>query len=78
MEDTQSLASAADFQNVECVAAQNLRALVEHGLALALPVAVCDVLPWNNGWPDKEAAIRHLNGHIHEFGVPVLPFQLAR
>jgi len=55
-------------------AAQNLRALVERGLALALPVAVCDVLPWNNGWPDKEAAIRHLNGHIHEFGVPVLPF----
>jgi lysophospholipase L1-like esterase len=55
-------------------AARNLRALVERGLLLALPVAVCDVLPWNNGWPDKDAAIRHLNKHIHDFGVPVLPF----
>src|ERR1700712_1225065 len=32
------------------VAARNLRALVDRGLALGLPVAVCDVLPWNNGW----------------------------
>ena len=55
-------------------AARNLHALVERGLARALPVAVCDVLPWNNGWPDKDPAIRHLNMHIHELGVPVLPF----
>ncbi len=55
-------------------AAENLRTLVERGLALGLPVAVCDVLPWNNGWPAKEAPIRELNAHIHGFGVPVLPF----
>ena len=36
-------------------AARDLAALVERGLALGLPVAVCDVLPWNNGWPGKEA-----------------------
>ena len=42
-------------------AAANLRALVERGLALGLRVAVCDVLPWNNGWPAKEAPIRALN-----------------
>jgi lysophospholipase L1-like esterase len=55
-------------------AARDLRALVERGLALGLPVAVCDVLPWNNGWPDKEPAIRGLNEHIRGFGVTLLPF----
>lgn len=55
-------------------AARNLRALVERGLALGLPVAVCDVLPWNNGWPAKEPAIRELNAHIRAFGVTLLPF----
>ena len=39
----------------------NLRAMVERGLALGLRVAVCDVLPWNNGWPAQEAPIRALN-----------------
>jgi lysophospholipase L1-like esterase len=55
-------------------AARNLAALVERGLELGLPVAVCDVLPWNNGWPDKEPAIRELNARIRGFGVPLLPF----
>jgi lysophospholipase L1-like esterase len=55
-------------------AAATLHALVERGLALGLPVAVCDVLPWNNGWPQQEAPIRALNERIHGFGVPVLPF----
>jgi lysophospholipase L1-like esterase len=55
-------------------AVRDLRAMIDRGLALALPVAVCDVLPWNNGWPDKEPAIRELNAHVHAFGVPVLPF----
>jgi lysophospholipase L1-like esterase len=55
-------------------AAENLRALVERGRELGLPVAVCDVLPWNNGWPGKERPIRELNARIHAFGVPVLPF----
>ena len=56
------------------VAAATLGSLVERGLALGLPVAVCDVLPWNNGWPTKEAAIRALNAQIAGLGVPVLPF----
>ena len=55
-------------------AAANLESLVERGLALGLPVAVCDVLPWNNGWPQQEAPIRALNERIRGFGVPLLPF----
>jgi lysophospholipase L1-like esterase len=55
-------------------AAERLRALVGRGLGLGLPVAVCDVLPWNNGWPDKEAPIRALNARIAAIGVPLLPF----
>ena len=55
-------------------AARNLRALVEQGVELGLRVAVCDVLPWNNGWPAKEAPIRELNALISGFGVPLLPF----
>jgi lysophospholipase L1-like esterase len=55
-------------------AADTLRALVERGLGLGLRVAVCDVLPWNNGWPEQEAPIRALNARVHAFGVPVLPF----
>jgi lysophospholipase L1-like esterase len=54
-------------------AARDLAALVARGRALGLPVAVCDVLPWNNGWPAKEAAIRELNERIRGFGVPLLP-----
>ena len=56
------------------VAARTLGTLVERGLALGLPVAVCDVLPWNNGWPDHAPAIRRLNELIRAFGVPLLPF----
>jgi lysophospholipase L1-like esterase len=55
-------------------AAARLRALVERGLELGLRVAVCDVLPWNNGWPGREPAIRELNARIAAFGVPLLPF----
>ena len=55
-------------------AAANLRAMVERGLALGLPVAVCDVLPWNNGWPQKEPPIRALNALIEELPVPLLRF----
>lgn len=55
-------------------AARNLGQLVRGGLSLGLRVGVCDVLPWNNGWPAHEAAIRGLNDRIHAFGVPVLPF----
>jgi lysophospholipase L1-like esterase len=55
-------------------AAARLGAMVERGLELGLSVAVCDVLPWNNGWPDKEAPIRALNEQIRSIGVPLLPF----
>ncbi|HEY6960813.1 MAG TPA: GDSL-type esterase/lipase family protein [Gaiellaceae bacterium] len=55
-------------------AERNLRTMVERALALGLRVAVCDVLPWNNGWPDSEAPIRALNERIRALGVPLLPF----
>jgi lysophospholipase L1-like esterase len=55
-------------------AAHHLEELVRRGLALGLPVAVCDVLPWNNGWPAQEQPIRELNARIRALGVPLLPF----
>jgi lysophospholipase L1-like esterase len=55
-------------------AARNVTALVERGRALGLPVAVCDVLPWNNGWPEREPAIRALNERIRALNATLLPF----
>ena len=55
-------------------AARNLEKMVRRGLELGLRVAVCDVLPWNNGWPAHAAPIRSLNERITALGVPVLPF----
>jgi lysophospholipase L1-like esterase len=59
-------------------AAQNLRAMVHRGRELGLRVAIADVLPWNNGWPDAEPKIRRLNGLVAEIarneGVSLLPF----
>ena len=59
-------------------AAVNLRAMVRRGKELGLGVAVVDVLPWNNGWPDAEPQIRELNALIAELArdedVPLLPF----
>jgi lysophospholipase L1-like esterase len=59
-------------------AAANLRLMVRRGLELGLRVAVADVLPWNNGWPDAEPRIRRLNELVaaiaREEGVPLLPF----
>ncbi len=58
-------------------AAENLRAMVRGGLELGLRVALCDLLPWNRGWPRAEEPIRRLNELIQavagEEGVPVLP-----
>ena len=52
--------------------------MVRRGLQLGLGVSIADVLPWNNGWPGAEPAIRRLNELVHaigrEEGVPVLPF----
>ena len=59
-------------------AAANLRAMVRRGKELGLRVALCDVLPWNNGWPDAEPEIRRLNALIAEIAqtedVALLPF----
>jgi lysophospholipase L1-like esterase len=59
-------------------AARNLRAMVRRGKELGLRVALVDVLPWNNGWPDAEPKIRQLNALIAEIAraenVPLLPF----
>ena len=67
----------AQGQPVEDAAAR-LASLVERARALGLRVAVCDVLPWNNGWPAKEPVIRGLNARIAasaaSLGVPLLPF----
>jgi lysophospholipase L1-like esterase len=67
----------AQKQPVENAAA-NLRAMVHRGQELTLRVAVVDVLPWNNGWPDAEPQIRRLNALIAELardeGIPLLPF----
>jgi len=55
-------------------AAVVLEAMVERGLDLGIAVAVCDVLPWNNGGPNAERPIRELNERIHELDVPLLSF----
>jgi lysophospholipase L1-like esterase len=59
-------------------AAATLRRMVRRGLEVGLRVALADVLPWNNGWPGAEPAIRRLNELVHAIGrdegVPVLPF----
>jgi lysophospholipase L1-like esterase len=59
-------------------AARNLRRMVERGKKLGLDVAVANVLPWNNGYPQADPKIRRLNELIRELAaaehVPVLPF----
>ena len=59
-------------------AASDLRSMVKRGRELGLRVAIVDVLPWNNGYPDADSKIRRLNELIRELardeGVPVLPF----
>jgi len=59
-------------------AAANLRTMVRRGKKLGLAVLLADVLPWNNGWPRAEPAIRRLNELIRaiaqEEGVALLPF----
>ena len=59
-------------------AAENLRRMVERGKALGLKVALVELLPWNNGYPEADPKIRGLNDLIHGIAkdeqVPVLPF----
>jgi lysophospholipase L1-like esterase len=62
-------------------AARNLRSMVWHGKRLGLLVALCEVLPWNNGFPGAAQRIRRLNKLIRQIGrdehVPVYPFHEA-
>jgi lysophospholipase L1-like esterase len=59
-------------------AAENLRKMVARGKQLGLRVAICELLPWNNGYPDADPKIRRLNELIHGIArderVPVLSF----
>jgi lysophospholipase L1-like esterase len=59
-------------------AADNLRQMVERGKRLVGRVAVAELLPWNNGYPQADPEIRRLNTLIHRLArdenVPVLPF----
>lgn len=59
-------------------AAENLRTMVRRGKERGLAVALADVLPWNNGWPDAEPSIRRLNELLsqvaREEAVLLLPF----
>jgi lysophospholipase L1-like esterase len=59
-------------------AAANLRGMVVRGVERGLLVAICDVLPWNNGWPGAEPSIRALNALVariaHDETVALLPF----
>jgi lysophospholipase L1-like esterase len=57
---------------------ENLRRMVHRGRELGLRVALANVLPWNNGYPDAQPEIRRLNALIVAVsrgeGVPLLPF----
>jgi lysophospholipase L1-like esterase len=59
-------------------AAGDVRAMIRRGRELGLRVAVTDILPWNNGYPDAAPAIRRLNARLREIAraerVPLLPF----
>lgn len=56
----------------------DLRAMIEEARRLGLRAAVTDVLPWNNGYPDRHETILALNARIAalaaEEGVALLPF----
>ena len=62
---------------VKCAAA-DLLSMVRKVRVAGLQVAIAEVLPWNNGWPDAEPAIRTLNEAVHRIagqeGIRVLPF----
>lgn len=49
-------------------AADDLRAMVRRGRRLGLRVALVEVLPWNNGYPQADPLIRSLNRLIREIG----------
>jgi lysophospholipase L1-like esterase len=56
----------------------NLEGMVRRGRLTGLPVALVNLLPWNNGFPAKDPLIRELNDGIATFaageGVVLLDF----
>lgn len=67
----------AQGRPVEDAAAQ-MRGMVRRGRELGLRVLLCDVLPWNAGYPRFDTAIRRLNALLaavaEEEGVARVPF----
>jgi lysophospholipase L1-like esterase len=59
-------------------AAENLRGIVGEAKRMGLAVAIADVLPWNNGYPETDPSIQALNLLIAEIAreeaIPLLPF----
>jgi lysophospholipase L1-like esterase len=59
-------------------AADSFEGMLEGALGLGLRVAVAELLPWNNGWPDAEPKVRELNALLNSMAsranVIVLPF----
>ena len=59
-------------------AAANLRRMVDRGKKLELRVAIAELLPWNNGYPEADPKIRRLNELIRRIAkdeaIPALPF----
>jgi acyl-CoA thioesterase-1 len=52
-------------QGIPCHATlANLHEMVRRGRAAGVPVAIANVLPWNNGHPGKDPAIRAVNAGI--------------
>ena len=62
-------------------AAENLRAIVTEAKAMGLGVAITDVLPWNNGYPQADPQIQALNLLITQIAddeaIALLPFHDA-
>jgi lysophospholipase L1-like esterase len=60
------------------LAAENLLRMVQAGKARGVRVAIAELLPWNNGYPQADPEIRRLNRLIHDLAasedVPVLRF----
>lgn len=53
-------------QNVPLsLAAENIEAMVREAKKRGLRVGVCEVLPWNNGYPVAASAIKSLNASIN-------------
>ena len=60
------------------VPARNIETMVREAKRLGLRVAIAELLPWNNGYPDADPLIRDLNRQIHAIArrerATVLPF----